>query len=98
MSEQSFHRYEELNEIETSGILAYPYSFEINCNSIDAKKQFENKELTQSEEPINISQAGRIVAIRKMGKASFVQIQDTVGRIQIYLKKMIFKTMICLDS
>ncbi|MBL0333594.1 MAG: lysine--tRNA ligase [Chlorobiota bacterium] len=87
MSEQSFHRYEELNEIETSGILAYPYSFEINCNSIDAKKQFENKELTQSEEPINISQAGRIVAIRKMGKASFVQIQDTVGRIQIYLKK-----------
>ena len=36
---------------------------------------------------MNVRIAGRIMAIRRMGKASFAHIQDHAGRIQVYLKK-----------
>lgn len=95
MSEQSNHRYEELKEMEAMGIVAFPYSFDRTHNSVEAKAKYEEfeknnsgTEITQEpENRINTAVAGRIVAIRKMGKASFVQIQDAVGRIQLYLKK-----------
>lgn len=74
-------RYEELDEILKKGILPFEYSFNVNSDSEKIKSTFvEGNEM-------NVSIAGRIMAIRKMGKASFAHIQDHKGRIQIYLKK-----------
>lgn len=74
-------RYEELEELKKIGIELFAYSFETNSYSEEIKndfEQFENKD---------VKIAGRIMAIRRMGKASFAHIMDQLGRIQIYLKK-----------
>ena len=74
-------RYEELDELNKKNVEAFAYSFEVNSDSEEIKKSFiEGVEK-------NVSIAGRIMAIRRMGKASFAHIQDDKGRIQIYLKK-----------
>lgn len=74
-------RYEELDEIIKKGIQPFEYSFEVNSDSQKIKDSYaEGTEM-------NVSIAGRIMAIRRMGKASFAHIQDHQGRIQIYLKK-----------
>ena len=74
-------RYEELDEIIKKGIQPFEYSFDVNSDSQKIKDSFvEGTEM-------NVSIAGRIMAIRRMGKASFAHIQDQHGRIQIYLKK-----------
>ncbi len=74
-------RYEELDEIIKKDILPFEYSFDVNSDSEKIKSTFvEGKGM-------NVSIAGRIMAIRRMGKASFAHIQDHKGRIQIYLKK-----------
>ena len=74
-------RYEELDELIKKGVEPFAYSFEVNSNSQIIKESFvEGNEL-------NVRIAGRIMAIRRMGKASFAHIQDEKGRIQIYLKK-----------
>lgn len=81
-NDQVARRYEELAHLESEGVLAYPYSFDKTHSTAAAKAQY------QDDAPeLNVGVAGRIVAIRKMGKASFIHIQDDSGRLQIYLKK-----------
>ncbi len=74
-------RLEELEELKKMNIEPYAYSFNVNSHSQDIKNNY--KEDSQREVEI----AGRIMALRRMGKASFAHIQDEKGRIQIYLKK-----------
>jgi len=74
-------RHEELNELKKKGIQPYAYSFETDSTSTEIKNNYEKYE----GQTVKI--AGRLMAIRKMGKASFAQIQDENGRIQIYLRK-----------
>jgi lysyl-tRNA synthetase, class II len=74
-------RYEELTELKKKGIEPFVYSYEVNSNTENIKSNFDEKE----KRIVKI--AGRIMAIRRMGKASFAHIQDHLGRIQIYLKK-----------
>ena len=74
-------RYEELDELRNKGIETFAYSFDTDAYSEDIKNdfgKFENKD---------VRLAGRIMTIRRMGKASFAHIMDQKGRIQIYLKK-----------
>lgn len=74
-------RHEELDELNKKGVETFAYSFDVNSDSEIIKNSFaEGTEL-------NVSIAGRIMAIRRMGKASFAHLQDDKGRIQIYLKK-----------
>jgi lysyl-tRNA synthetase class 2 len=81
-NDQIARRYHELDELEASGVVAYPYSFPKTHDAAGAKAAF------QDEAPrFDVAVAGRIVAIRRMGKASFAHVQDESGRIQIYLKK-----------
>ncbi len=81
-------RYEELDELKTKGIEQFAYSFDVNSDSDDIKKNYKDLPAESAEaEKIVVSIAGRIMAIRRMGKASFAHIQDDKGRIQIYLKK-----------
>jgi lysyl-tRNA synthetase, class II len=74
-------RFEELDELKKLGIEPYEYSFDVNSDSEWIKGNFREGENTE------VSIAGRIMTIRRMGKASFANIQDHKGRIQIYLKK-----------
>ncbi|MCS7054414.1 MAG: lysine--tRNA ligase [Ignavibacterium sp.] len=74
-------RFEELEELKSKGINPYAYQFDVDSNSALIKSnysEYENK---------TVKIAGRIMAIRRMGKASFAHIQDSYGKIQIYLKK-----------
>ncbi len=74
-------RYEELEQLKSKGIEPFAYSFDIDSDSQTIKENY------QEDQQKDVSIAGRIMAIRKMGKASFAHIQDHTGKIQIYLKK-----------
>lgn len=74
-------RYEELDELKNKGIETFAYSFDTDAYSEDIKNDFEKYENK------DVRLAGRIMTIRRMGKASFAHIMDQKGRIQIYLKK-----------
>ena len=79
------HRLEKINTLKSHNINPYEYKYDI-LQSIDdiinKIKIYENKE---------VQVAGRIVSFRKMGKASFANIQDQSSAIQIYLKQNILK-------
>lgn len=74
-------RFEELEELKKMGIETYAYEFDVNSDSENIKNNFKEDERRE------VKIAGRIMAIRRMGKASFAHIQDHKGKIQIYLKK-----------
>lgn len=74
-------RYEELEQLKSKGIEPFAYSFDVDSDSQSIKDNYNE------DEQKDVSIAGRIMTIRRMGKASFAHIQDHTGRIQIYLKK-----------
>jgi lysyl-tRNA synthetase class 2 len=75
-------RREELEELRKRGVNPYPYAFNRNAFSKEIIESFKD------DAPQRIvAIAGRIMSIRKMGKASFCHIQDSQGKIQLYLKK-----------
>jgi lysyl-tRNA synthetase class 2 len=74
-------RLEELNELYNKGFEPFAYSYDVDNYSQSIKDNFEKLEGK------DVKIAGRIMAIRRMGKASFTHIQDKEGRIQIYLRK-----------
>ena len=84
LSEQEQIRRNSLEEIKKLGYNPYPpETFKISHRSAEIKSVFEADETAQHE----ISLAGRIMSRRIMGKASFAEIQDSAGRIQIYLNR-----------
>lgn len=74
-------RIDELNELKAKGFQPFAYSFNVTHKSTEIKENFDELESK------DVAIAGRIMAIRRMGKASFAHIQDDKGKIQIYLKK-----------
>ena len=85
LSEQEIVRREKLKELEAMGINPYPAPlFEITHTSTEIKENFslENKDAFQ-----HISIAGRVMSVRDMGKANFAVLQDSHGRIQVYIKR-----------
>jgi lysyl-tRNA synthetase class 2 len=82
LNDQEQIRRNKLKDIRALGFNPYPFSFEVNTNS---KKILA--EYNESAPEQNAAIAGRVVAIRRMGKASFIHIQDAVGKIQAYVRK-----------
>lgn len=83
LSEQEVIRRESLAELRALGIEPYPADlYEVNAYSTDIKESF-----VDGAEPRPVSIAGRIMGRRIMGKASFVELQDSKGRIQIYISR-----------
>ncbi|MBT8387253.1 MAG: lysine--tRNA ligase [Ignavibacteria bacterium] len=74
-------RYEELKELNEKGFQPYAYSFDVDSDSENIKENYKE------DEKRNVKIAGRIMAIRRMGKASFAHIMDHKGRIQMYHRK-----------
>lgn len=83
-TEQELRRLQELELLENAGINAYPYSFDKTHNATDITTNFSDDNPQMFS---NVSVAGRIMAIRRMGKATFCHILDQTGKIQIYIKK-----------
>ena len=82
LSEQEIGRRQSLQELRAMGIEPYPAAeFPTNAFSTDIKAGF--KEGEQREVLI----AGRMMTRRVMGKASFVELQDSKGRIQVYITR-----------
>lgn len=82
LNELMRRRREELEELLKRGINPYPYAFDRTSFS---KEIIDGYNETAPQR--NVAVAGRIVSIRRMGKASFCHIQDSQGRIQIYLRR-----------
>lgn len=83
LSEQEIIRRQSLQELRDMGIDPYPAAeFPTNAFSTDIKKDFKD-----DEEPRQVSIAGRMMSRRVMGKASFAELQDSKGRIQIYVSR-----------
>src|SRR5512135_873275 len=87
-SELIQQRIKKLEALRRDGIDPYPNDFRVTHTSRDlhgAYDSFSEEELKSVEETFCL--AGRIMALRNFGKASFVQIQDRKGRIQAYVRK-----------
>ncbi len=83
LSEQEIIRRNSLNELRAMGIDPYPAAeYVTNAFSTDIKQEFKD-----DEAPRPVSIAGRIMSRRVMGKASFVELQDSKGRIQVYITR-----------
>lgn len=83
LSEQELFRRQSLNELRSLGIDPYPAAlYPTDAFSTDIKAEFND----EAERP-NVCIAGRIMSRRIMGKASFVELQDSKGRIQVYISR-----------
>ncbi len=83
LSEQEIIRRNSLNELRAMGIEPYPAAeYVTNAFSTNIKEEFKDE-----DEPRQVSIAGRLMSRRVMGKASFVELQDSKGRIQVYITR-----------
>lgn len=83
LSEQEIGRRQSLQELRNMGIDPYPAAeFHTNAFSTDIKEQYQ-----ESEEKREVVIAGRMMTRRIMGKASFMELQDSKGRIQVYITR-----------
>jgi lysyl-tRNA synthetase class 2 len=84
LSEQEIQRRESLNQLRQLGINPYPAeAFDINANALDILANYEKDKTAYK----TISLAGRIMTRRIMGNASFAELQDSTGRIQVYIRR-----------
>ena len=84
LSEQELFRRQSLTELRNLGIDPYPAAeYPTNAFSTEIKAAFNDEEEPKREVCI----AGRIMSRRIMGKASFAELQDSKGRIQVYISR-----------
>lgn len=84
LSEQEIQRREKLGKIRELGIDPYPaHLFEVNVTAEDIRENYERNKLDYK----NVSIAGRLMSSRIMGKASFGELKDHTGKIQIYVNR-----------
>ncbi len=83
-NDQELRREEELHLLEQAGVNPYPYSYNKTHSALEILDGFKDD---APEEFASVSIAGRIMSIRKMGKASFFHVLDQSGKIQVYIKK-----------
>ena len=83
LSEQEIVRRNSLAELRKNGIEPYPAAeFVVTGHTKEIKENFSD-----DAEPRQVSIAGRIMSRRIMGKASFMELQDADGRIQVYISR-----------
>lgn len=84
LSEQEIGRRQSLQELRDMGIDPYPAAeYPTNAFSTDIKREFDEN----AAEPREVCIAGRLMGRRVMGKASFAELQDSKGRIQVYVTR-----------
>ena len=84
LSEQELIRRDSLQKLRDLGIEPYPaQEFKVTATSQEVLGKF----VPESKEFENVTLAGRIMTRRIMGKASFCELQDSFGRIQLYINR-----------
>ena len=84
LSEQELLRRQKREDLMKLGIDPYPAEmFDVNVTAEDILKNYENNKLDYK----SISIAGRLMSFRIMGSASFAELQDSTGRIQVYFRR-----------
>jgi lysyl-tRNA synthetase, class II len=84
LSEQELIRRQSLQELIKLGINPYPAElFEVNTSAHDIHTHYPNQKIDYKD----VSIAGRIMSRRVMGNASFAELQDETGRIQVYFRR-----------
>ena len=86
LSEQEHIRREKLKELQQLGIDPFPApSYPVNATAASIKENYKGE--SNKEDFADICVAGRIMSIRDMGKAAFAVLQDSTGKIQLYVKR-----------
>ncbi len=84
LSEQEIRRRQEKEELEKAGINPYPPElYQVNVSTRDIHENYEKRKTDYKD----ISIAGRLMSRRIMGSASFAELQDEYGKIQLYLRR-----------
>ena len=84
LSEQELLRRQKREELMKMGIDPYPAEmFNVNVTAADILKNYENNKIDYK----SVSIAGRLMSFRIMGSASFAELQDSTGRIQVYFRR-----------
>ena len=94
-------RLQKLDSLRELGINPYPTSYEKTHTNMQAKELFEENENSEenTDENILVCLAGRVMAIRQMGKAVFIDIDDSTDKIQLHLKEDILQNdFVLLDQ
>ena len=79
-------RVQKIQKLKELGIPAYPTRSYISSTIKEACEAFEKAESTGSDQPIEVTIAGRMRSLRIMGKLAFTHIEDGTGRIQLFLR------------
>ncbi len=83
LSEQELNRRQSLEELRKMGINPYPAAeYPVNAYSEEIRNNFDD-----NAAPRTVCIAGRLMSRRVMGKASFAELQDSMGRIQVYITR-----------
>ena len=89
MAEEQFNvRLDKLKKIEELGVDIYPYTFDKTDdfkNIIEENKEKGKEDLEAAGKGVKI--AGRVIAIRKMGKSGFLHLFDGEAKLQVYVRK-----------
>ncbi len=84
LTEQEILRRQKMKDLLELGVNPYPAeTFEVNTSAKDILTHYEADKI----EFKNITIAGRVMSIRDMGKAAFCVIQDSTGKIQLYIRR-----------
>lgn len=76
----------KLHALKAAGINPFPYSFERNAHSVDILDRHNGLVAGEKLTDTHYKMAGRLMTLRAMGKASFFNIQDQKGSLQVYVK------------
>ena len=88
MEEQFSVRLEKLKKLSELGIPSYPYRFDITMRFAEIIAKFKDQGAEDlKQNPQELSCAGRILAIRSMGKSVFMHLFDGENKLQIYIRK-----------
>ena len=79
-------RQEKLARIRARGVDPYPPRYRRTHTADEAVQAFAEWEKAQSGDAPKVTVAGRVTALRDMGKATFIDLRDGSGKIQVYLK------------
>lgn len=87
LNDQEQRRREKLALYKEKGIDPFGHKFPVTDNSEGLKSKYSDLATEEVREDSHVAIAGRIVLLRKMGKASFFTLQDREGRIQCYIRQ-----------
>lgn len=86
LSEQELLRRQKLQDMRQLGIDPFPAAlFPISHSSVEAKEKYSAN--NESEEMKQVTFAGRVMSVRDMGKACFALLQDSAGKLQVYIRR-----------